>query len=962
MFSESLLTLIKKTQTRVLNLGLATIIGLSGLAGAIPFMSARAYAASTLQVSQAVGAADTGDCIAAPCLTLNYAISQAVAGDTVSVAAGTYSANEFLILANKAGITVRGEGVDQTTLNLTAVSDGLKVQANNVTLKNFTLTTAHVAKYGLRAQNISGLDVQNVKITNMVKSAFDINGVSNSSFSGLTAQNNGGNGVSITDSNHLSFDGVTTDGNSWGGIALYATGTSYPCGVNNISMSNLSLAETVALYTGIDTPSNPACVITTLTLPTYLPYKVTLNQGDPQDIYVKSLADASVVASASPSLAPIARSTSDGSYWVTSGFKIQDAVNSATAGSTVHVTDNYSGAGVVSVNKSLNILGARAGVDARTRSGSESVLSSVSISSSNVTVEGFSFNGSGTQVTASGATTLSGVILRNNIFSGYGTVGIVTDSAGDILIKQNRFNGPATTGEPMQLKANFHAGGCNGTKVLDNLFQNATNNGSADVNFSCSGSASSSITVSGNTSLNGSDTSGSSFVALSGVSNIQVTNNRALTDGSTVFVFGSVSGTALIDGNDFSGSTNIDPAISIHGGEYSTDVPNTGTFTITNNNLSGHPKAITVATVGLGVGGHVVAHGNNLSSTIGIDNASSTTLDATSNWWGSATPVFASVIHGNVTHDPYFTNAAMTTRSDAKVLPDNNGNATADSTTPQVVVTSSSQPVSITVANGTNNASVDYGSLVTSGTGTIPQTTVHTAGADISIPASTTVIANDTSWNGVISAPTVQSNASVTVPTPGGTTTTVGTVIEVGAGNIGLTFNKAVRLFIPGQANKLVGFVRNGNFTQITSVCSADDQALEDIALATGGDCYMNAGADLVVWTKHFTTFVAYSQNVNPTSGSGSSSQATGTGSSNHAATASASTPQNTAVEVLGTSTEGGVIGTALSTTKAPAAIAKTVNNHKFAGISWYLWLVGLAVLAGATYFAHLRADSTDKK
>lgn len=946
----------------MLNLSLATIISLSGLAAATPLLFSQSVAAigGPVRYVATSGSDTSNDCLTetSPCLTINYAIGQAAAGDTVSVAAGTYSANEFLVLANKAGITVQGAGVDQTILNLTAVSDGLKVQANNVTLKDFTLTTARVAKYGLRAQNISGLDVQNVKIANMVRSAFDINGVSNSTFSGLTARNNGGNGVSITDSNHLSFDGVTTDGNSWGGIALYATGTFYPCGVNNISMSNLSLAETVALYTGIDTPSNPACVITALTLPTYLPYKVTLNQGDPQDIYVKSLADASVVASASPSLAPIARSTSDGSYWVTSGLKIQDAVNSATANNTIHVTaGNYASEGTISVNKPLSILGARAGVDARTRSGSESVLSSVSISSSNVTVEGFSFNGSGTQITASGAATLSGVILRNNIFSGYGTVGIVTDSAGDILIKQNRFNGPATTGEPMQLKANFHAGGCNGTQVLDNLFQNATNNGSADVNFSCSGSASSSITVSGNTSLNGSDTSGSSFVALSGVSSIQVTNNRALTDGSTVFVFGSVSGTALIDGNDFSGSTNVDPAISIHGGEYSNDVPNIGTFTITNNNLSGHPKAITIATVGLGVGGHVVVHGNNLSSTIGIDNASSTAVDATSNWWGSAAPNFASVIHGNVTHDPYFTNVEMTTRSDNKVVPDSSGNATINNTTPQVVVTSSSQPVNITVASGTTNAGVDYDSLVTGGTGIIPQTTIHTTGAEISIPASTTVTASDTSWNGTITAPTVIASTTVTIPAPSGTTATVATVIEVGADNINLTFDKAVRLVIPGQAGKLVGFVRNGNFTQITNVCSPDDSQTTGDALSAGGECYINVGNDMVVWTKHFTKFVTYTQAASPAVATSSSSSSAPSRTVAFTSPVFGTTASSEEPQVLGANSTESTAALSASTTKP--TVAKAV---KHSGIAWYWW-VALAIALAATAGTYIfRLAGTDKK
>jgi hypothetical protein len=178
--------------------------------------------------------------------------------------------------------------------------------------------------------------------------------------------------------------------------------------------------------------------------------------------------------------------------------------------------------------------------------------------------------------------------------------------------------------------------------------------------------------------------------------------------------------------------------------------------------------------------------------------------------------------------------------------------------TPTVEVTDSTRPLVVEVGSGTKGAGVSYKGLLTDGAGTIPQTTITTSGGvTVQIPQ-TLITATDKTWDGVIKAPTVVSNSSVTIPAESGTTVTIATAIEVGAGTIGLTFDNAVRLLLPGQSDKLVGFERNGTFTPITTKCSADSQTAGD-ALAAGGDCYLSVGADIVIWTKHFTTFVAYS-------------------------------------------------------------------------------------------------------
>jgi hypothetical protein len=125
-------------------------------------------------------------------------------------------------------------------------------------------------------------------------------------------------------------------------------------------------------------------------------------------------------------------------------------------------------------------------------------------------------------------------------------------------------------------------------------------------------------------------------------------------------------------------------------------------------------------------------------------------------------------------------------------------------------------------------------------------------------------------WNGTINVPTVKANSTVTATPDSGKTATVNSVIEIGYGDVKLVFSNAVRILIPGQAGKDVGYSRSGVFTKITNTCSADTQDVGN-ALAAEGDCKINAsnGLDLVIWTKHFTSFATYTQTTNSSSGGG---------------------------------------------------------------------------------------------
>ena len=118
------------------------------------------------------------------------------------------------------------------------------------------------------------------------------------------------------------------------------------------------------------------------------------------------------------------------------------------------------------------------------------------------------------------------------------------------------------------------------------------------------------------------------------------------------------------------------------------------------------------------------------------------------------------------------------------------------------------------------------------------------AGAKVSGPAD---------WDGTIILPTIKESPGAAVAG------TVGTVIELGFPGMDLTFDKAVRLLLPGQAGKAAGYIKGGVFTEIARVLVQDNQSYADSTLPAGGDGKIDAGDDLAIWTKHFTEFVTYS-------------------------------------------------------------------------------------------------------
>jgi len=209
-------------------------------------------------------------------------------------------------------------------------------------------------------------------------------------------------------------------------------------------------------------------------------------------------------------------------------------------------------------------------------------------------------------------------------------------------------------------------------------------------------------------------------------------------------------------------------------------------------------------------------------------------------------------------------------------------NTTTVSNNATVIVTPYSPAANLTLGSNATNASLNMSDIsstngsITSVNLTNPiNVTANTSLGNVivQIPGSLT-INGSSSWNGVLYLPSVQATAGAS-PTDSGTNAVNG-VVQLGFTGEQLNFSNAVRILIPGMSGKLAGYVRGTTFTKITTACNGDNQTAADAQL-TGSviDCVTSSGSNMVIWTKHFTQFVAYT-NTPPSSGGNTGSGSSG--------------------------------------------------------------------------------------
>lgn len=152
------------------------------------------------------------------------------------------------------------------------------------------------------------------------------------------------------------------------------------------------------------------------------------------------------------------------------------------------------------------------------------------------------------------------------------------------------------------------------------------------------------------------------------------------------------------------------------------------------------------------------------------------------------------------------------------------------------------------------NKSLDFvveeeGDKMVANVGSTSTTFIHD-GIKVKLPFDLS-ISGPITWDGTFNLPGILSQAS-TLPS---SYTSISKIFTVGNNTHSLEFSSPVRLLIPSDANKLVGYVlpSSQTFVEVLSTCSAD---LSPVGL--GDVCKINVENDLVLWTTHFTEFITY--------------------------------------------------------------------------------------------------------
>jgi hypothetical protein len=319
---------------------------------------------------------------------------------------------------------------------------------------------------------------------------------------------------------------------------------------------------------------------------------------------------------------------------------IQAAVNQVSPGGTVHVAAGTYAENVV-VGKKVALVGAQAGIDARGRSATETIVSPASGDgiqlhggSAESTIDGFTFAGPGKQIESTSGP-IDGITIENNRFlvqSG-GDGMFLNDNGVDITIDRNSFDGGGTSSTLLHLDAD----GFNGIWITNNWIENSAGTGLfSDGNRNVNPSLDRAPKLEGNvfdSNETGANLGRKSWTDASIAGN---TFSNNLYPGLQGGIKDSTIENNVFDGNGrggleltgFGGSGD-----STRGAQGDTVTGNT----FTGNGFAQAGEAIFFSSSQYpGTIGSNVVHENNISgNAAGVVYGGSETINAECNWWGS---------------------------------------------------------------------------------------------------------------------------------------------------------------------------------------------------------------------------------------------------------------------------------------------------------------------------------------
>jgi len=116
-----------------------------------------------------------------------------------------------------------------------------------------------------------------------------------------------------------------------------------------------------------------------------------------------------------------------------------------------------------------------------------------------------------------------------------------------------------------------------------------------------------------------------------------------------------------------------------------------------------------------------------------------------------------------------------------------------------------------------------------------------------------TVIDGPLGWNGLFMLPTARLASGYSLSSG-----SIDIVIETGSSS-GLAFSQPVKITFAGMAGKKAAFSNGTTLSEVAVACTLDANGIPTNLSASGTrECFVDDGANLVIWTLHFTSFAAF--------------------------------------------------------------------------------------------------------